>query len=371
MGSGGSKAVQRVAGSAAVKEASSAAAKEVSSSAVKEATSAAVKEATSVESSARDDIERPETAQAAWILDFISRQEQMATARSEAVKHASSVQKVDLVKVKHILVESKEQAENALKKVEAGASFGAVAAEMSLCPSKNTGGELGWIAPGKTDKDFERAAFSSEAVGKRQIIQSKHGFHVMEVETIKYADVDSGFTVALKHRDMVNSLSSAISSSAAKDTVPQRMVNPRKKRVMASAATSMKNVLNEVAPGKLNGAQTTDIINDYYRRKEDFLANEVAKRYGVQESKVTDVLTYFETFSLRDASNHYLALTHDNAKIYDEEVDVLGASLRSAAARSRDRLEQEENKLSDSASPKPLREANEGHNLASHTNIQG
>ncbi|KAJ8902877.1 hypothetical protein NDN08_006197 [Rhodosorus marinus] len=350
MGSGGSKAVQKVASSAAVKEASSAAAKEVSSAvateassaAAKEASSAVVKEAGSAKSSATDDIERPQTAQAAWILDFIHKQDQMATERTEAVKHASSVQKVDLVKVKHILVETREQAENALKKVENGLSFGAVAAEMSSCPSKNTGGELGWIAPGKTDKDFERAAFSTDAVGKRQIIQSKHGFHVMEVETIKYADVDSGFTVALKHRDMVNSLSSAISSSAAEDTVPQRTANPRKKRAIASSVRSMKSVLNEVAPGRLNGAQTTDIINEYYKSREDFLANEVAKRYGVQESKVSEVVTYFETFSLRDASNHYLALTHDNAKVYDDRVDVLSASLRLAAVRARDRLEQEE-----------------------------
>mmetsp|Transcript_6249 Transcript_6249/g.26466 ORF Transcript_6249/g.26466 Transcript_6249/m.26466 type:complete len:128 (-) Transcript_6249:2649-3032(-) len=77
-------------------------------------------------------------------------------------------------------------------------SFGAVAAEMSSCPSKNNGGELGWIAPGKTDKDFERAAFNTDAVGKCQIIQSKHGFHVMEVETIKYADVDSVRSSSLK-----------------------------------------------------------------------------------------------------------------------------------------------------------------------------
>mmetsp|Transcript_6249 Transcript_6249/g.26464 ORF Transcript_6249/g.26464 Transcript_6249/m.26464 type:complete len:139 (-) Transcript_6249:2030-2446(-) len=69
-----------------------------------------------------------------------------------------------------------------------------------------------------------------------------------------------------------------------------------------------------------------------------------AYRYGVQQSKVTDVVTYFETFSLRDTSNHYLALTHDNAKVYDNQVDVLSASLRLAAVRARDRLEQEEKK---------------------------
>mmetsp|Transcript_6255 Transcript_6255/g.26491 ORF Transcript_6255/g.26491 Transcript_6255/m.26491 type:complete len:256 (-) Transcript_6255:2451-3218(-) len=206
MGSGGSKAVQKVASSAAVKEASSAAAREAgsaatmeaSSVAAREAGSAAAKEAGSAKSSARDDIEDPQTPHAAWILDFIHKQDQIATERTEAVKHASSVQKVDLVKVKHILVETKEQAENALKKVETGMSFGAVAAEMSSCPSKNNGGELGWIAPGKTDKDFERAAFNTDAVGKCQIIQSKHGFHVMEVETIKYADVDSVRSSSLK-----------------------------------------------------------------------------------------------------------------------------------------------------------------------------
>ena len=55
----------------------------------------------------------------------------------------------------HILVKERGLAEDILRKVKQGAQFETLARELSTCPSKSSGGDLGWFGEGKMVAGFE------------------------------------------------------------------------------------------------------------------------------------------------------------------------------------------------------------------------
>ena len=57
----------------------------------------------------------------------------------------------------HILVKDRGAAEDILKKARQGTQFESLAREFSSCPSKSSGGDLGWFGPGKMVAAFESA----------------------------------------------------------------------------------------------------------------------------------------------------------------------------------------------------------------------
>jgi peptidyl-prolyl cis-trans isomerase C len=82
---------------------------------------------------------------------------------------------------RHILVASEEVCEDLKKQIEAGADFAAVAREHSLCPSGKQGGGLGEFGPGQMVKEFDQAVFSGEVGKVLGPIQTKFGYHLLEV----------------------------------------------------------------------------------------------------------------------------------------------------------------------------------------------
>ena len=56
--------------------------------------------------------------------------------------------KVKKIQARHILVKSKELAEEVKKKIDDGEDFSTLAEEYSECPSKKRGGDLGWFGKG-------------------------------------------------------------------------------------------------------------------------------------------------------------------------------------------------------------------------------
>ena len=97
--------------------------------------------------------------------------------------------KVKKVQAKHILVGTKELAEELKKKIDDGEDFGKLAEEHSECPSKKRGGDLGWFGKGAMVRPFEVAAFTAqegEVVGP---VKTEFGWHLIYVYEIQ-EDVD-------------------------------------------------------------------------------------------------------------------------------------------------------------------------------------
>lgn len=91
---------------------------------------------------------------------------------------------VNEVHARHILVKTKEEADEIIKQLDGGANFETLANEKTSDPSgKTSGGDLGWFAPGQMVPDFEKAAFALN-VGEytKQPVQTQFGWHVIKVE---------------------------------------------------------------------------------------------------------------------------------------------------------------------------------------------
>lgn len=87
------------------------------------------------------------------------------------------------VRVSHILVDSREEAEAIRAALLEGADFAEVAREKSADPGTAVrGGDLGWVSRGQTVKPFEDMAFSSPVGDISPVVETDFGFHVLKVE---------------------------------------------------------------------------------------------------------------------------------------------------------------------------------------------
>ena len=104
------------------------------------------------------------------------------------------------VKVRHILITvlpgadaktdaaAKSKAEDLLKQIKNGGNFADLASKNSDDPgSKTQGGELGWLDPGKTVPEFDKAAFSLSPGQTSDVIKTQFGYHILQVEDKKTA----------------------------------------------------------------------------------------------------------------------------------------------------------------------------------------
>lgn len=94
----------------------------------------------------------------------------------------AAMKPVDEIHAKHILVPTKEEAEAAVKELDAGKDFDAVAAEKSTGPTGPQGGDLGFFGPGQMVPAFEAAAFKLEPDAyTKEPVQTQFGWHVIKV----------------------------------------------------------------------------------------------------------------------------------------------------------------------------------------------
>lgn len=80
----------------------------------------------------------------------------------------------------HILVKDRALAAELLKRIKTGSQFESLAREYSTCPSKSSGGDLGWFGPGKMAASFESAVkrLSPGSVG--DVVQTQFGYHIIK-----------------------------------------------------------------------------------------------------------------------------------------------------------------------------------------------
>lgn len=91
----------------------------------------------------------------------------------------------------HILVATKEKAEQLIKKIKAGAKFEDVAKAESTDNSKANGGDLGWFTTARMVKPFGDAV---KALKKGEItpepVQTQYGWHIIRLDDTRDAPFD-------------------------------------------------------------------------------------------------------------------------------------------------------------------------------------
>ncbi len=86
----------------------------------------------------------------------------------------------------HILVETKEAAQDVVAQLEAGGDFSALAAELSTDPGSGpNGGSLGWFGAGQMVPAFEEAVRGLEPGAVSDPVQTQFGWHVILLSEVR------------------------------------------------------------------------------------------------------------------------------------------------------------------------------------------
>jgi len=86
-------------------------------------------------------------------------------------------------KARHILVKSKDEADQLLKKLKGGAKFEDLAKQSSIDPSKSNGGDLGWFTTARMVKPFGDAVKElKKGEYTHEPVQTQFGWHLIQLE---------------------------------------------------------------------------------------------------------------------------------------------------------------------------------------------
>ena len=84
------------------------------------------------------------------------------------------------IRASHILVSSKEQADQICEELDDGYNFEAIAKQKSKCPSGQKGGDLGFFSRGQMVREFENAAFSLKPGEVSKPVKTQFGWHIIK-----------------------------------------------------------------------------------------------------------------------------------------------------------------------------------------------
>lgn len=82
---------------------------------------------------------------------------------------------------RHILVKTKEEAEQLKQRLAKGEEFAKLAKKHSTCNSAKRGGDLGEVRPGKMVKPIDNVIFKKPTNKVHGPIKSQFGYHLVEV----------------------------------------------------------------------------------------------------------------------------------------------------------------------------------------------
>ena len=105
------------------------------------------------------------------------------------------------IRVRHILVEKKEEADEIIKELKEGKDFTELAVEKSICPSRKKGGDLGMLNyGGNLAGPVKEAAFKLKMNEISEPVKSEYGFHVIQrIEPDMNIEVRESGKVRIRH----------------------------------------------------------------------------------------------------------------------------------------------------------------------------
>lgn len=126
---------------------------------------------------------RQRALHSAYIDKEIAEQVTDEAVRARYDKQVAETPPTNEVRARHIIVETREEAEAIIKELDAGGDFEAIAREKSKDGAAAQGGDLGYFGPGRMVPEFEQAVFAMD-VGtySKEPVQTQFGWHVIKVE---------------------------------------------------------------------------------------------------------------------------------------------------------------------------------------------
>ena len=84
------------------------------------------------------------------------------------------------IKCSHILVDKQSEAMKLYEEIKNGKEFGAIARDISKCPSGKKDGDLGYFTKGMMVKEFEDVAFNLEIGEMSPPVKTQFGYHLIK-----------------------------------------------------------------------------------------------------------------------------------------------------------------------------------------------
>lgn len=100
-------------------------------------------------------------------------------------KEAAKVTAEKRARARHILVNSEEDANKAMARLEKGENFEEVAKQMSLDGSRDYGGDLGFFTAGEMVPAFSKAVFALNKGEVSKPVKTDFGWHIIKLEDIQ------------------------------------------------------------------------------------------------------------------------------------------------------------------------------------------
>ncbi|MCP1168768.1 peptidylprolyl isomerase [Limimaricola litoreus] len=116
--------------------------------------------------------------------------EELQAAYDEAFADAEATKEYN---ASHILVETEEEAQAVMERLEAGEDFAEVAKEVSTDPGSGAqGGSLGWFADGMMVAPFQEAVASLETGETTETpVETQFGFHIIRLDDTRTQEAPS------------------------------------------------------------------------------------------------------------------------------------------------------------------------------------
>ena len=102
--------------------------------------------------------------------------------RREYAAHADRFRRPALIRVSQLLFRSREAAEAAQKRLQAGEPWPEISRTLSLAPNAATGGSLGLLSRTDLPREFEKVLWGLPAGQTTGIVAAPHGFHILRVD---------------------------------------------------------------------------------------------------------------------------------------------------------------------------------------------
>jgi peptidyl-prolyl cis-trans isomerase C len=97
-------------------------------------------------------------------------------------QHQAEFRSGEEVRVRQILVNDEELANEIVKKLQAGTPFGDLSAEFSRAPNAKRGGEIGFVSRGDLPKMFEEEIFRLRAGQVSGVLRTDTSYHIFQVD---------------------------------------------------------------------------------------------------------------------------------------------------------------------------------------------
>eukprot|EP00871_Galdieria_phlegrea_P003281 jgi/Galph1/3954/GphlegSOOS_G2623.1 len=205
------------------------------------------------------------------------------------------------VKVRHILVHDEELLQRCANEIQQGKPFEVVAKEFSSCPSAKRGGNLGWVARGILEKEFEVACLSVP-VNQLSRVNTAHGWHLFQVEAQKVSEPET-FEEESRHTTENLNVLKLLSNSIVTRSVPEAQPSwarsdhagnqtAEKRRPLPKKRLDATSENRKVAsPGFLTEKQLDELFVRWKNDSQTWTVPKLSQEYNVSDENIYKLLS--------------------------------------------------------------------------------